>query len=163
MRAENLVQALRLRSDVEISGADGEQLSNAARLLLKAPGADKDIAEGVRAFVPESSSAVVGVIHEGALWASLVVTADRSGSFMSATTVDPEGIRFPGDMASVSSEAVAWVNAHHGPCALGLFFDKPYAEAFVDASDKAAAIRAASAAGRLVLSPVPPALALALA
>jgi hypothetical protein len=163
VQAENPVQPLRLPSKAEVAGVDAGQWANAAQLLLAAHGSDNDLARGVDAFVPENSSAVVGVFHDGALWASLVVTADGSGSLASVMTVDPGHLESFGDLTSVSSEAVAWVHAHHGPCSLGLFFDRAHAEAFLDASDKAAAIRAASTAGGLVLSPVPPALALALA
>lgn len=164
MKAENVVQPFRLPSQVEVGGVDAGQWANAVQLVLAAHGSDNnDIAKGVEAFVPENSSAVVGVVQGGTLWASLVVTADGSGSPASVSTVEPGDLEPSGDLASVSSAAVAWVNAHHGPCSLGLFFDRPHAEAFLDASDKAAAIRTASAAGGLILSPVPPALALALA
>ena len=163
MQAENPVQPLRLPSTAEVAGVDAGQWANAAQLLLAAHGSDNDLARGVEAFVPENSSAVVGVFEDGALWASVVVTADGSGSLASVRTVNRGDLGSSGDLASVSSQAVAWVHAHHGPCTLGLFFDKPHAEAFLDASDKAAAIRAASTAGGLILTPVPPALALALA
>lgn len=163
MQAENPVQPLRLPSTAAVAGADAGQWANAAQMLLSAPGSDKDLVRGADAFVPEDSSAVVGVVQDGALWASLIVTADGSGSLTLVGTVDPGEIESSGDLASVSSEAVAWVRARHGRCSLGLFFEKAHAEAFLDASDKAAAIRAASTAGGLVLSPVPPALALALA
>ncbi|MDQ4491221.1 hypothetical protein RBS60_13545 [Sinomonas sp. ASV486] len=163
MEADNSVQSLGLPSGVRVGEVDAGQWANAAQLMLAAHGSDNDIARGVDAFVPRNSSAVVGVLQDGALWASLVLTADGSGSLASVKTVDPGDLESPGDLASVSSEAVAWVHAHHGPCSLGLFFGKPHAEAFLNASDKAAAIRAASTAGGLILSPVPPALALALA
>ena len=163
MKAENPVQPLRLPSEVQVGRVDAGQWANAAQMLLAARGSDNDIARGVDAFVPEDSSAVVGVVQDGALWASLVVTADGAGSLASVRTVEPGELEPSGDLASISSEAVAWVQARHGPCSLGIFFDKAHAEAFLDASDKAAAIRAASATGGLVLSPVPPALALALA
>ncbi|WP_136610932.1 hypothetical protein [Sinomonas albida] len=163
MQAENPVQPLWLPPKVEIAGVDAGQWGNVAKLLLAARASDNDLGRGVDAFVPENSSAVVGIFQDSTLWASLVVTADGSGSLSSVRTVDPGDLGSSGDLASVSSEAVAWVHAHHGPCSLGLFFDRPHAEAFLDASDKAAAIRAASTAGGLILSPVPPALARALA
>jgi hypothetical protein len=163
VEAETQVQPLGLPFEVEVAGVDAGQWANAAQLLLVARGSDNDLVMGVDAFVPEKTSAVVGVLQDGVLWASLVVTADGSGSLASVTTVDPGDLESSGDLAAVSSEVVAWVHAHHGPCSLGLFFDKSHAEAFLGASDKAAAIRSASTAGGLVLSPVPPALALALA
>ncbi|WP_369046037.1 hypothetical protein [Sinomonas sp. P10A9] len=163
MEADKPVQSLGLPPGVRVGEVDAGQWANAAQLLLAAPGSGDDLARGVEVFVPRNSSAVVGVVHDGALWASLVVTADNTGSLAAVSTVDPDGLGSSDDLAGVSSGAVAWVHIHHGPCSLGLFFDKPHAEAFLDASDKAAAIRAASTARRLILSPVPPALALALA
>lgn len=163
MKADNAVQSLGLPPTVVVGEVDAGQWANAAQLLLAAHGSGNDLAKGVDAFVPRNSSAVTGVVHDGTLWASLVVTADGSGSLVAVSTVDPDGLEPSGDLAGVSSEAVAWVQAHYGHCSLGLFFDRPRAAAFLNASDKAAAIRAASTAGGLVLSPVPPALALALA
>ncbi|WP_415853386.1 hypothetical protein [Sinomonas sp. G460-2] len=139
------------------------QWRNAEQLLLAAPGSIDAIGTAVNAFVPVNTSAVVGVFQGGALWASLVVTLDADRSVIAAMTVDGKEVELRGDMAAVSADVVKWVEARHGRCSLGLFFDKPYAQAFLGSSDKAAAIRAASAAGGLVLSPVPPALALALA
>jgi hypothetical protein len=139
------------------------QWRNAVQLLLSAPGSADEIGTGVDAFIPVNTSAVVGVFREGALWASLVVTLDADGSMIAATTVDGDEVELRGDMATVSAEVVDWVETHHRRCSLGLFFDKPSAHAFLGSSDKAAAIRAASSAGGLVLTPLPPALALALA
>lgn len=163
MEANTPVQSLGLPAEVRVGDVDAGQWANAAQLLLSAPDSGNDIVRGVAAFVPRNSSAVVGVVHDGTLWASLVVTADGSGSLAAVTTVHPSGPESFGELAGVSAEAVSWVQAHHGPCSLGLFFDRPQAAAFLNAADKAAAIRAASTAGGLILSPVPPALALALA
>jgi hypothetical protein len=157
------VQSLGLPSNVGVGQVDDKQWAHASQLLAAAQSPGNDLAKGVEAFVPRNSSAVVGVVHNGTLWASLVVTADGSGCLAAVGTVDPDGLEPSVDLAGISSEAVHWVQGHYGRCSLGLFFDKPQAAAFLNASDKAAAIRAASTAGGLMLSPVPPALALALA
>ncbi|MFP3462680.1 hypothetical protein R5O87_17705 [Arthrobacter globiformis] len=156
-------QILALRTDLEPHNIGGAQWTHAEELLADTGCTREDLALGIRMFVPHRSAAVVGVFEAGVLWASLVVAVDSSGLPVSVTTVDGDAVELRGDMAAVAGDAVRWVHTHYGPCSLGLFLDKPHAEALLNASDKAAAIRAASAAGGLVLSPLPPALATALA
>ena len=156
-----IVHELPLDPHAEFRDVDRAQWAN-LELLLKdaAPG---DLAVAVRTFVSEGSSAVIGIFDNNLLWASLVLSVDNTGKPASVSTVPGPAAEAGGDMAKSANEAVKWVQAHHGPCSLGFFVDKVHAEALLKASDKAAAIRTASAAGGLVLSPVPPALAIALA
>lgn len=158
-----IVQALALGPGAALQNIDATQYERLEELLEHAAGPVEDLALAVRAFVPGSSSAVVGIFEEEVLWANLVIAVDDSGAPVSVSTVDGAAIELHGAMETVAGKAVEWVHSLYPPCTLGLFFDKPHAEAFLNASDKAAAIRAAAAAGRLVLSPVPPALAMALA
>ncbi|UKA64434.1 hypothetical protein [Arthrobacter sp. FW306-04-A] len=159
---DTIAQALALRPGVAFDDVDAIQRANVEQLLTKAAWSDKEAAGAVRKFVPAGSSAVVGVVSGGSLWASLVVTVDGTSSPVSVTTVNGSAEELSGDLAAVAAESVRWVRARRGACSMGLFFDKRHAEAFLDAPDKAAAIRTASAAGGLILSPVPPALAIAL-
>jgi hypothetical protein len=127
-------------------------------------GASRDqVMEAVREFVEPDSTIVLGVFDEGALWASLVLTFDSDGSVISVTTVDPSEVNLAGAATEVAPAVVEWVRDRHGSCSLALFLDRPHAAAFLGASDKAAALREASAAGGLILSPVPAVLATALA
>jgi hypothetical protein len=152
-----------LHHDVPVHDIDGAQWDHAGQLLAEAARSDIDVERAVRDFVPPSSSAVVGVFDGRVLWASLVVAVDHTASITSVTTVDGAAVDLHGDMGTVAGGVVRWVHAHHGLCSLGLFLDKPHAEEFLNASDKADAIRTASAAGGLVLSPLPAQLATALA
>ncbi|GGH98884.1 hypothetical protein ACFFGR_10820 [Arthrobacter liuii] len=156
-----IVDAPALDPQAGLRDVDQTQWAN-LEVLLKdtAPG---DLAAAVRTFVSAGSSAVIGVFNDDRLWASLVVSVDNSGKPASVSTVPGPARESDGDMAKAANEAVEWVQAHHGPCSLGFFVDKTHAEALLGASDKATAIRTASASGGLVLSPVPPALAIALA
>lgn len=158
---DHIVYALALDPHAGLRDVDQNQWANLEALLRDtAPG---DLAVAVRTFVSAGSSAVVGIFDEDRLWASLVVSVDNSGKPALASTLRGPAAEAGGDMAKAANEAVKWVQAHHGPCSLGFFVDKVHAEAVLRASDKATAIRTASASGGLVLSPVPPALAIALA
>lgn len=159
--ADGIVIALALDPSTGLRNVDQAQWANLEVLLRDT--APNDLAAAVRTFVSAGSSAVIGIFDDNLLWASLVVSVDNSGAPVSVSTIDGPVTQAGGEMAKAAGEAVRWVQAHQGPCSLGLFVDKVHAEALLRASDKAAALRAASAAGGLVLSPVPPALAVALA
>lgn len=122
-----------------------------------------DVIAAAADFVEGGSTVVLGVFDDGALWASLVLTFDEARSVISVTTADPGEVELAGDPATVAGAVVEWVRARHGPCCLGLFLDKAAAQTFLAAKDKAAALRRASGDGTLILTPVPPALAAALA
>lgn len=127
-------------------------------------GASRDaVVAAAREFVEPGSTVVFGVFDDGALWASLVLTFDDDASVTSITTVDPAAVDPVGEPGEVAEAVVGWVNDTHGPCSMGLFLQRPAAEAFLAATDKAAALREAAAAGALVLAPVPATLATALA
>lgn len=158
---DNITRALALDPPVGLHTIDADQWARLEGLLTVT--ACDDLAVAVRTFVSAGSSAVIGVFDHDVLWASLIVNVDHSGVPASVATIDGKLAESSGEMTKAAGKVVKWVQAHHGPCSLGLFVDKMHAEALLGASDKAAAIRTASAAGRLVLSPVPPALAIALA
>lgn len=159
--ADTIANALALDPDTGLRNVDQAQWAN-LEVLLKdaAPG---DLAVAVHTFVSGGSSAVIGIFDDNLLWASLVVSVDNTGKPASVSTIPGPAAEAGGDLAKAANEAVNWVQAHHGPCSLGLFLEKVHAEALLRASDKAAAIRTASATGGLFLSPVPPTLAIALA
>lgn len=159
--ADTIADALALDPSTGLRNVDESQWANLELILEDAP--PNDLAAAVRTFVTAGSSAVIGIFDENLLWASLVLFVDNSGKPASVSTISGPAAEPGADMGKAANEAVKWVQAHHGPCSLGLFVDRVHAEALLRASDKAAAIRAASASGGLVLSPVPPALAIALA
>lgn len=122
-----------------------------------------DVLAAARAFVTSGSTIVLGVFDAGALWASLVLTFDDAGSVTSITTADPEEVDLAGERAEVLSRVLDWVRAKHGDVSIGLFFDRPHAEAFLRAEDKTRALQEAVKADAAVLSPVTSTLAAALA
>jgi hypothetical protein len=153
--------ALALASHFRLRSVHGEQWANLASLLTE--DAVHDLVAAVRTFVAAGSSAVVCIFDDNVLWASMVITVDTSGGGASVSTLDGPAAEAGGDMTEAAGEAVRWVQTHYGPCSLGFFVTKEHAQALLRASDKAGAIRSASAAAGLVLSPIPPALAIALA
>jgi hypothetical protein len=159
--SDPIVHELALDPKAGLRDVDQTQWENLEVLLKDTP--PHDLAAAVRTFVPAGSWAVIGVFDDDRLWASLVVSVDNSGKPASVSTIPGPARESAGDMAKAANDAVKWVQAHNGPCSLGFFVDKIHAEALLKASDKATAIRTASADGGLILSPVPPALAIALA
>ncbi|WP_251046887.1 hypothetical protein [Arthrobacter sp. ISL-85] len=138
-------------------------MQSANLALLLTDDAVDDLALAVRTFVPAGSSVVACIFDDSVLWTSMLITVDESGHAASVSTLDGAGAQAGGDMTHAAGEVVSWVQAHYGPCSLGFFVDREHAQALLRASDKAESVRAASAAGALVLSPIPPALAIALA
>lgn len=157
-----VADALALGSRFRLRNVRGAQGANLA-LLLQDEEAVEDLALAVRTFVAAGSSAVVCIFENNVLWASMVITVDEPGGAASVSTLDSAAARVSGEKTKAAGEAVNWVQAHYGPCSLGFFVDREHAQALLQASDKAASVRTASAAGGLVLSPVPPDLAIALA
>lgn len=157
-----VADALALGSRFRLRNVHQAQWANLA-LLLPDEEAVEDLALAVRTFVAAGSSAVVCVFENNVLWASMIITVDESAGSASVSTLDSAVARVGGEMTTTAGEAVNWVQAHYGPCSLGFFVDKEHAQALLRASDKAASVRTASAAGGLVLSPIPPDLAIALA
>lgn len=153
--------ALALDSLFRLRSVHRGQWANLASLLTD--DAVDDLAAAVRTFIAAGSSAVVCIFDDSFLWASMVITVDKWGGSASVSTLDASAADGGGHMTKAAVEAVDWVQTHFGPCSLGFFVNKEHAQALLRASDKAGAIRSASAAGGLVLSPVPPALAIALA
>lgn len=156
-----VADALALDSRFRLRNVHLAQSANLALLLTDE--AVDDLAVAVRTFVAAGSSAVVCIFEDNVLWASMIITVDESGGAASVSTMGGPVAQAGGDMAKAAAGAVNWVQAHFGPCSLGFFVDREHAQALLRASDKAGSVRAASAAGALVLSPVPPALAVALA
>jgi hypothetical protein len=156
-----VADALALDSRFQLRDIHRAQWATLALLLAGA--AVDDLAVAVRTFVAAGTSAVVCIFDNNLLWASMVITVDASGGAASVSTMDGLATETAGEMTKAAGEAVNWVQSHYGPCSLGFFVDKEHAQALLRASDKAGAIRTASAAGGLVLSPIPPALAIALA
>ncbi|MCU1521535.1 MAG: hypothetical protein JWN19_1920 [Arthrobacter sp.] len=159
--AGTVAEPLALDSRFKLRDIHRAQWANLALLLTDE--AVDDLAVAVRTFVAAGSSAVVCIFDHNVLWASMVITVDNSGGTPSVSTMDGPLAEAGGEMTRAAGEAVKWVQAHYGPCSLAFFVEKVHAEALLRASDKAGAIRTASAAGGLVLSPVPASLALALA
>jgi hypothetical protein len=159
--AGTVAEPLALDSRFKLRDIHRAQWANLALLLTDE--AVDDLAVAVRTFVAAGSSAVVCIFDDNFLWASMVITVDKSGGRAAVSTLDGPAAEAGGDMTKAAGEAVNWVQTHYGPCSLGFFVSKEHAQALLRASDKAGAIRSASAAGGLVLSPIPPALAIALA
>lgn len=156
-----VADALALDSHFKLRKIHRGQWANLALLLTDE--AVDDLAAAVRTFVAAGSSAVACIFDDSLLWASMVITVDKSGGGASVSTLDSLAAKSGGDMNKTASEAVRWVQTHVGTCSLGFFVTREHAQALLCASDKAGAIRSASAAGGLVLSPIPPPLAIALA
>lgn len=156
-----VADALALDSRFTLRNIHPGQWANLALLLTEE--AVDDLGVAVRTFVAAGSSAVVCIFDDNFLWASMVITVDHAGGGASVSTVDSPAAETGGDMTKAAVAAVNWVQTHYGLCSLGLFINKEHAQALLRTSDKAGAIRSAAAAGGLVLSPIPPALAIALA
>lgn len=150
-----------LMPGIELQVEDPDQWTHLEVLLTNADRGD--LTAAARKFVPPATWAVVGVFNGGLLWTSLVLSVDHEGGLTPVSMLEHSLAETRGSLTEAAREAVAWVQTRFGHCSLGFFVQKTHAETILGASDKAAAIRAASAAGGLILSPVPPALALALA
>src|SRR4051812_49197550 len=146
--------AVALDSRFRFRNTHRAQLANLAWLLTGE--AVDDLAAAVRTFVTRGSSAVVCIFDDNVLWASMIITVDESGGAALVSSMDGPVAEADGEMTKAAGEAVNWVQTHYGPCSLGFFVEREHAQALMRASDKAGSVRTASAAGALVLSPIPP-------
>lgn len=122
-----------------------------------------DVIAAAQRFVEPGTTIILGVFDKGALWASLVLGFGDDRSITSITTVDPSEVDIEGEPAAVAAAVTDWVRAKYGTCSLGLFMDRPAAEDFLSATDKASALKDAATAGTLIAEPSPAALAHAIA
>ncbi|MDI9630194.1 MAG: hypothetical protein QM311_01850, partial [Acidobacteriota bacterium] len=77
------------RSAPPAVAASGQRMA-LVRKKPSGPGASRDaVVAAAREFIEPGSTAVFGVFHEGALWASLILTLDDDASVTSITTADP--------------------------------------------------------------------------
>ena len=119
------------------------------------------VVEAVGRYVPPSSSVVFGIFDGDALWATLVLGFDADLRADIVTTVDPSLLTVARGREAVAEEVVAWVGERYRPCSLGLFTSREGARAFLDATDKLAALHALGERGDLIAEPVPGTLPLA--
>jgi hypothetical protein len=109
---EKILQALALRPDVELRNLEDTQWAHVEELLTGTECTAEDMSLGIQVFIPQRSTAVVGVFDAGVLWASLVVSVDSSGTHVSVTTMDSGDLELRGDLGARAGQAVQWVQAH---------------------------------------------------
>jgi hypothetical protein len=122
-------------------------------------GASYDAVESaVKAFVPPSSSVILGIFEGDALWATLVLHFDADGRADVVSTLDVSLLSGAGSRIENAREAVAWVDATYGQVSVALFTDREGAMSFVAARDKQAVVAELAARGALLLERAPQAL-----
>lgn len=119
----------------------------------------EQVTAAVERFVEPDSTMVVGVFRDGALWSSLVLGFDADRRVSLVTTADPDDLGADTDRHGL----LAWVGDRHPAPSLGLFADEADARELLRRRDKLEAARELTAGDRLVVEPLPDALARALA
>lgn len=118
----------------------------------------EEINAAVKNFIPAKSTVIFGVFEGDALWATLVLGFDADMRAKVVTTADPTEIKL-GTWKDTAKELIAWTQQKFPPCSLGVFMDLNGATEFLASKDKLAVLKEIAKRGRLLIDPVPEALA----
>lgn len=119
----------------------------------------QDLQAAVAGYIPANTTVLLGVFEGDSLWGSLVLSFDGQKRINSVTTVDPTELDLSGKWDFQTREIVKWVNQKFTPCSLGLFTDVPNARALLKNTDKRMVLQDMIRNGKLLIDPLPEALA----
>jgi hypothetical protein len=119
----------------------------------------EDIRSTVASYIPANTTVLLGVFEGDTLWGSLILSFDGEKRIDSVTTVDPTELNLSGKWEFQTHEIVKWVNQKFTPCSLALFTDVANARIFLKNKDKGIAFQDMVRSGKLLVEPLPQALA----
>lgn len=117
------------------------------------------VEDAVSTFVVPESTVFFGVFEGNSLWGSLVLGFDAEKKINIITTADPSELKLTGDWKQQGGELVDWVNKKFPACSLGIFTDLEDAKQILKSKEKLTSLLSAKQRGKLLVDPVPQALA----